>query len=453
MSTNINELPDALLVEIFCRLPDYKSVSQCKYVSKHWYALMSGPSFVGRFLSLRSDHQQLQTNCTLISKSGDEFLNRMSSSSQPLRLLLKRIMSCYGLKEEPVLVCTYNDLVLCCATKFEQRDYYICNPYTIQWVPLPPAPQVPHQYSPEGFICDHPYYNSKKDDRGGHAVQLNPEYECIVMRLIYPSDQTFSSKFKVQIFSSKTGEWKESIVSSPSVVYFYLIRLDVSFAYKGMLFWGAVREGNFLIGLDPFMINSTISTNADDTVDHYTCRFIELEQTSDHYFPLRCFGEHRDCLRMCGYNPRCRVLSVRDLTEEEIHGGSVKLCMENVKKVYLLDNGLMPTDDPVRNHVLGFDPNNDDILYLQRYGDRDIFRCKVSTKEWSKIAEKREIRYCLHLRLVVPLWPTPLPRLPEHAQPILSPAPAFNLRVCSKVHSNTAAEKDHEQELLDVQHH
>ncbi|KAK9924830.1 hypothetical protein M0R45_033178 [Rubus argutus] len=406
MNISIDDLPDVVLVEILCRLLRYKFVSQCKLVSKRWCTLMSNSYFIGRFLCLQSDHKQTPTMRTVINRNGFEFLPRISSSANPLNPLFKRLKSFHRLKDEPVVVSTYNDLVLCSASKCEQRDYYICNPCTLEWVALPPPPQV-DQIVPIGLICDHPYYNCKKDDlQGGHIIQLNAECRCKVMRLIFPYDQKFScKKFKVQIFSSETGEWRESIVSSPSDIDFYVINYEANFIYNGMLFWGGV---NFLIGLNPFMIDSSCGANGDD---HYECRFIELKL--DRHFLFECLGTYRGCLRMCDYNSATRVLSVRDLNEEILfHGGTVKLGMENTK-VYSLEKEMMPDDDPTGNYVLGFDPYDDDILYLERGGDSDIVKCNIHTREWSKIAENRRMESCIYFPFVVPWWPTPVPRLPQ----------------------------------------
>ncbi|PRQ19797.1 putative F-box domain-containing protein [Rosa chinensis] len=434
--TSIDNLPDEVLIEILCRLPCYKFVSQCKFVSNRWCTLTSNPLFIRRFLSLQSDRK---TNRTLINRRGEEFLNRMSSSSQPLSPLFKRIMSFHGLKEEPVVEGTYNDLVLCCASKYEQRDYYICNPYTMQWLPLPPPPQLVH-YAPVGFTCDLRYYNCNKENE----VQLNAEYRCVVVRLILPCGQRFSCKFKVQLFSSETGEWKESIVSSPSPVGVEIAidrKVISPFAYKGMLFWGDFGcERRFLIGLDPFMINSTISTNGGDTIDHYKCRFIEFRH--DFSPPVRCLGEYRGCLRMGSPNSE-GLFTFHDLTEEETHGARraiVKyLKLETIKNFHFMTTA-MYHGHYCYFQVLAIDPNNEDILYVQKLDDEldgkqdgDIFRCNITTNGYSRINcfpidEKHRIELSyVHFPLVVPWWPTPLPRLPQHMRAAhLNPQSSWN---------------------------
>ncbi|TQD92039.1 hypothetical protein C1H46_022364 [Malus baccata] len=65
--------------------------------------------------------------------------------------MLKRLQSLLGLKRVPIVVGTYNDLILCSADWYYQNDYYICNPYTMQRVafspPLPNASKLCEQES------------------------------------------------------------------------------------------------------------------------------------------------------------------------------------------------------------------------------------------------------------------------------------------------------------------
>lgn len=125
--------------------------------------LISDQSFIGRFLCLQSDCKKTLIIHTLINNKGVEFHTRLSSSGKPLNPLFKRLMSFHHLKEEPIVVGTYNDLVLYCASKYYQRDYYICNPYTYQWVSLPPTSQL-CKFTPVEFICDLPYYQCREDE-------------------------------------------------------------------------------------------------------------------------------------------------------------------------------------------------------------------------------------------------------------------------------------------------
>ncbi|CAL2250210.1 unnamed protein product [Prunus armeniaca] len=123
----IDDLPDVVLMEILCRLPCYKFVSHCKRVSKRWCSLISDPYFISRCASLRREYHHQKTPINLMNKKR-ELLNRISN---PLKPFFRRFKKFHGglIQEEPMV-----------AGKYYDRDYYICNPYSQQWIALPPAP-------------------------------------------------------------------------------------------------------------------------------------------------------------------------------------------------------------------------------------------------------------------------------------------------------------------------
>lgn len=124
MNISINNLPESVLVEILCRLPSANFIFRCKCVCKRWFAIVSSHYFVNRFLRLQIDNK-LPVVRTLINLSGEEFLNRIQSSSEVIPCMLKRLQSLHGLRKEPVVVATYNDLILCSNSLFDQTEYYI----------------------------------------------------------------------------------------------------------------------------------------------------------------------------------------------------------------------------------------------------------------------------------------------------------------------------------------
>lgn len=109
---------------------------------------------------------------------------------------------------EPFVVGTCYDLLLCCETETFQRNYYICNPYTNQFVRLPPTPRR-HMEVRVGFICD-PYYNEDVDAQQsyishGGMIPFNVDFRYAVVRIIPIVDYQY--EFNVEVFSSQTGEW------------------------------------------------------------------------------------------------------------------------------------------------------------------------------------------------------------------------------------------------------
>lgn len=65
----------------------------------------------------------------------------------------------------------------------------------------------------------------------------NASNSMLSIGITYPEKELFC-KFKVQIFSFETGEWRsESIVSSPSLFMNDDINGQMSFPYNRMLYW------------------------------------------------------------------------------------------------------------------------------------------------------------------------------------------------------------------------
>ncbi|ONI19215.1 hypothetical protein PRUPE_3G265100 [Prunus persica] len=410
-----DDLPDVVLVEILCRLRCYKLVYQCKCVSKRWCTLITDPYFIGRFVSLQREYHHQQTPIILINKKRD-LLNRMSD---PLKPFFRRFKKFHGslIQQEPEVAGAYNDLLLCYTGKYYERNYYICNPYTQQWIALPAAPPCHEQTVPlpEGFMCDLPLYNKYTNDddpkrhNSNNIAELNTNYRCKVVRLICPCYGKKYSKFKVQIFSSETGQWRETIVSSPQDIMLGTVKFHICFANacNRMLYWmGGVH---FLLELDPFMIN-----NGD-----YKCRLINLR---DHHFDgniiLSCLGVYGGRLKMFDFELTTNTFLVWDVNvnKEEYHGGFEKVCLENMTSYILEEDMVRKRGDVLASECMALDPNNEEIIYLVI--DYEIVMFNIRTRIQSKLDKKYTTDYglnCGFFQVVVPWWPTPVPRLPQDA--------------------------------------
>ncbi|KAL6285618.1 hypothetical protein ACE6H2_010008 [Prunus campanulata] len=272
----------------------------------------------------------------------------------------------------------------------------------MQWVALPPTPTNPHGHVRVGFILDSPCYNYKEEK--GHVMQHNVEYRCKVVRILPPVEACYDSyALDLEIFSTETGEWREAIVKCLVGINLYDFH-PFSFAYHGKLYWLDVENYNNclnrlkVIGLNPFSDDDGLHCALDEHLSHFGY-----------------FGACGGCMRMCGLEDRSLI--VLDLKEE----GNGKLCLSK-RMVYTLDQNMYPDVSCIK--LLHFHPNNEDedenedVFYLSV--DGDIVMYNIRTGKWSeKMAEKRPHKYNSYHRsfpIVLPWWPTPVPRLPQHAE-------------------------------------
>ncbi|CAI0396189.1 unnamed protein product [Linum tenue] len=138
----ICKLDDDLLVEILIRLPNPRSACRCKLVCKQWSSLIFDPvRFSRRFVSHhRCRNQQQQPPLIILSDDPQSII----TSFLPLTTLSSMSF---------VVLDSYKDLVLCGfpglgPTSGElYRSYFLCNPFTKQWIALPLAPEWPKETS------------------------------------------------------------------------------------------------------------------------------------------------------------------------------------------------------------------------------------------------------------------------------------------------------------------
>ncbi|KAL6269342.1 hypothetical protein ACE6H2_026253 [Prunus campanulata] len=316
-------------------------------------------------------------------------------------------------KGEPVVVGAYNDLILCCATTYYQRDYYICNPYTKQWDALPPPPRRGrqgglggrHKCVMVGFICD-PYdrkqaaAGQERYSRRSVNIQLNHnlinvEYRYKVVR-INDDELEFpevSGEFYLEIFSSETDKWTQGRVNSLRRFSFSKLAPYPGVAHNGSLYWWSDVEG-FTVGLDLYSPRDQLG----DSI--YLFRYIDKPEIESGRFDFlsECGGGGGGCLRMCVFSSTnldhddpahtLGAVSVWELKDDghgvwdwdwEGHGQvkeTAKWCL--VDTAFMFD--LISANPLIKNWndehhrrtkrvlVLAFDPNNEDVLYLQLFG-------------------------------------------------------------------------------------
>ncbi|CAL8104357.1 unnamed protein product [Prunus armeniaca] len=222
----------------------------------------------------------------------------------------------------------------------------------MQYVVLPPTPSKCHKSVRVGFICNAPDYKCEEDD-----WKETTSSKC----------DTF--KLNVEIFSSDTGEWRESVVSSPRHFNFGRLK-ELSFTYNGMLYWLPDRDF-IVIGLGPFYDNdgtSSSNNNGDGIIDH-KLGFTIFEETLDFGFMLQYSGVCRGYVLLCNMSMLSRSLYVYELKQSQDDGAAAgKKLYLSKRRVYSFDAEMIPFKSNML--PIAFDPSNKDIFYL--HVDDDI---------------------------------------------------------------------------------
>ncbi|XP_059644377.1 F-box protein At5g49610-like [Cornus florida] len=216
-----DKLPDQVFEEILQRVP-LKLTNICKCVSKHWYALISTPHFARCYVHHRSSlvppfalfYQVSDRLCAVqlttkspIFKSPGFSLNFLPSSypspSSPDRI-----------QPEPIRhLASSNGLLLCSASLFFQKIYYVCNPLTMHWVELP-SPPTCHEMVVIGFLC-------KPSD----CPSCTSSFRVVRIHVFNPGP--WSTNLKLEIFSSDEWKWTETIISTPDGTFVHASTLLV----------------------------------------------------------------------------------------------------------------------------------------------------------------------------------------------------------------------------------
>ncbi|XP_023906794.1 F-box protein At5g07610 [Quercus suber] len=224
----IEELPDAILFEILYRLP-CRWALQCKSVSKRWCSVISHPLFVRNAMLHRHPFSKSNTEpFTLVLYHDKKILalpfdedcggvgdGDVDGDGDGLDFL--DFLPCieFARKNYPFCVeASFNDLLLIRSVVLPIvnsgfTEYCICNPITKQWIILPRLPyEVNSGILLVGFIC-----NPDSCDKEKGCI-TNGHYSYRVVRIRSPT-QSNTTQIRMQIFSSDTGEWCDSLVSSP----------------------------------------------------------------------------------------------------------------------------------------------------------------------------------------------------------------------------------------------
>ncbi|CAN0855788.1 hypothetical protein LINGRAHAP2_LOCUS6330 [Linum grandiflorum] len=241
----IGEFGTDILLEILIRIPNPRSVCQCKLVCKRWGSLISSPLFNRRFVSHHQTmkHPHMPVDPYKLKSFILSFLPPMPST---VRNAL-RVLDCN------------NDLVLCgfwdveCDDGVRGRSYLVCNPFTKQWVALPLAPRKYVGYlSPAARLVCEPR-NSNKLDLGDDQSFPLSEYRFRVV-CVYQVAQPRVG-ITLDLFCSESGQWtKEALFRHLHVKK----GLKGVVSCNGKLFWKYITEQyitNLVAVFNPFRLD------------------------------------------------------------------------------------------------------------------------------------------------------------------------------------------------------
>ncbi|CAI0388606.1 unnamed protein product [Linum tenue] len=210
--------------------PNPRSACRCKLVCKRWSSLIFDPVlFNRRFVSHhRSRNQQPPSSASSLGRPAIDH-HELYTHDPPIPVF--------------AVMDSYKDLVLC---GFEDvgptsgelyRTYFVCNPFTKQWLALPLAPELPAgcSYFFTRLVCEPRIVNDLElgDDQ---VFAYSSQYRFCVVRLY-----RHGSSSKLDVFCSDTGEWTNDVLVLPD--YHQFIDRNVV-SCNGELFWSYAVPSN-----------------------------------------------------------------------------------------------------------------------------------------------------------------------------------------------------------------
>ncbi|CAL1365886.1 unnamed protein product [Linum trigynum] len=242
---SISKLAEDLLQEILIRsFLNPRFACRSKLVCKRWNSLISSPSFNCRFVSHRQSINELQPPLVLSSEDQQSIIPGfvpMPTVDHELRFSV---------------LDSFQDLLLCGFQMPEdlddefRRSYFLCNPFTKQWIALPLAPCRPTRCSGlvARLVCEprNSYNLDLGDGRAGSVVYSEYRFRVVCL---YQHMRKSNCWTRLDMFCSESGEWNKD----PLVVdtHFYCDRMNVV-SCNGELFWVSIRRHYMIAVFNPF---------------------------------------------------------------------------------------------------------------------------------------------------------------------------------------------------------
>ncbi|XP_059639013.1 F-box protein At1g49990-like [Cornus florida] len=248
LESYFDKLSDDLFVEILQRLP-LKLIHLCKCVSKRWYGFISTPHFARCYAHNCSSlvppfalfHQFQYPACGVRSIAEEPIFE---SRGFDLDFLVAPPSNEHQTEASRYLAPS-NGLVLSSATLNFPRVYYVCNPLTRHWVELPPPPTCQEKVN-SGFVCKPCYsFDGTTCTTSFRVVRLIHQFEPP------QNPPPGSATLKLEIFSSDTCKWTETIISIRGHKFIESHCHSNAVVCNGILHWMNLYRGK-IFPYDPF---------------------------------------------------------------------------------------------------------------------------------------------------------------------------------------------------------
>ena len=382
---------DDLLLEIFVRLPDCKSIIQCSIVCKGWWYVISYQKY--DFIRTRFvdhyQHKQQYLPYTFVFRCHKHLVIPFYQFFSEKSKILHGKSSLYDITylsflpwSEVTILGSSKDLLLFSRS---QTDYYICNPLTKQWLSLPKAPQ--NNVTLSGFVCD--------------PKCVNMRYRVVLMGASFSNVEN-QYKFCATIFCSETGQWNQST--------FLLSRREWHrrlVESNGILYWlfGTLKSEG-IVAFDPFK-----------SIGHPTqCCLIQFPVGFGRGWRAQAIHVHIGVVQ--GRLRLSQMFRIKRLGFVLKIWELVNYDYDNDDASWLLVHDVRVTRRKTNQmFVVAFHPINGDVIFLFR--DNDIYQYYISEDlneivggfpELQKTAASGSLDV---FSLVHPLWPTTIPSLPS----------------------------------------
>ncbi|KAM7270472.1 hypothetical protein ACFE04_029686 [Oxalis oulophora] len=393
----MRDLPEELLIDILCRLPEAKSVVKCHLVCKNWYRILSSTRFFKNFINRNNNKNG---RCVILNKLSHFVLEDYFPS------FLSTALAAQGLDNIDVhdvsVIGSSHDLLL---YRLSKTMYCVCNPFTMEHVILPYTNPINTTVVNGimanslvvGFLCD------DDDDYSYHSYNYTLVFITTPIR----------NEITIRHYSSPTKEWHHTSINDlPNSSDYALNKPRCSMVfYKGMGFW--IGHTSKICVYDPLNITTHLYTIQPPAGHGLMRHILGVSQGSLKFIHLKYSDRGHEQVDIIA-----KVWELKDdnLNHESGEGGEWSLvhevCLNQLRDIYPLSVMKDNLGDVITTlELLAIDPNNADIIYIKVSDllDISIISCNLRGNEIKQFqAGFFKPWYLKTFAVMAPLWPTPI---------------------------------------------